>query len=282
MVSIRRPVSLSEALYIRQCEDTVLMAGGTDLMVKYRAPAGARPSFTKDVVLIGHLKELNYLKVYEDVARIGAAVPLARILEDASVPAYVKEPLASIGSPSVRNLATLGGNICNSSPAGDSLTMLYALDAVLTMASSKGFRECDMADFIEGPSKNRLAKDEILIEVAIPMGAYDRTFYRKSAQRRANAISKVSFFGVASVTGGKVGSIAMALGAVGPTVVRDRDAESMLKGIAVPGGREASDRALEHIAGLVEPIDDLRSTKTYRRRVALELTRHFLEEVVGL
>ena len=281
MVSIRRPVSLSEALRIRQCEDTVLMAGGTDLMVKYRAPAGVMTSFTKDVVLIGHLKELNYIEVHKDVARVGAAVPLARIIEDPLVPAYVKEPLETIGSPSIRNLATLGGNICNSSPAGDSLTMLYALDAVLTIASSRGPRECAIADFIEGPSRNRLAKDEILIEIAIPLSAYDRTFYRKGAQRRANAISKVSFYGAATIAGGKVGSVAMSFGAVAPTVVRDRDAEAMLIGSTVPGGHDVSRKALEHIASLVVPIDDLRSTKEYRKRVALALARHFLEEVVG-
>lgn len=282
MVTIRRPLSLSEALYMRQGADTVLMAGGTDLMVKHRAPAGARPSFTKDVVLIGHLKELGYLKVYDDVARIGAAVPLAMIIQDASVPGYVKEPLMSIGSPSIRNMATLGGNICNSSPAGDSLTMLYALDAVLTIASAAGLRECAVSDFIEGPSKNRLAKDEILVEIAIPLMDYNRFFYRKAAQRRANAVSKVSFYGVAQVSEGRVGSVSMALGAVAPTVVRDRAAEAMLIGAEADGRHKLSERALDHMDGLVVPIDDLRSTKAYRRRVALGLARHFLEEVVGL
>ena len=127
-------------------------------MVKHRALAGTLPSFRKDIMLIGHLSELKGISVSADAAHIGAASTLADILAEPLLPEYVKLPIAGIGSPAIRNIATIGGNICNASPAGDSLCMLYALDAVLVIASAKGSRECPITGFHNRPWAQQAGK----------------------------------------------------------------------------------------------------------------------------
>lgn len=272
MVRAYRPESLDEALALLGSREMAVMAGGTDLMVKYRARAGTLPSFKKDVLLVGHLDQLKGISLKGGLLRIGAATSMEDILRSGDIPEYVKGPIRQIGSPAIRNMGTLGGNICNASPAGDSLTMLYALDAILEIASAGTSRSCRIDEFIVGPGRNMLASGEIVKCVIIPIGAFNRYFYRKAGQRRANAIAKVSFYGLVDVADGKPRDVRMALGAVAPVVVRSRRAEELLCA-------GASARAREELLRSVVPIDDVRSTMDYRRTVAENLINSFFGEV---
>lgn len=272
MVRAYRPENLDEALALLGSRDMAVMAGGTDLMVKYRARAGTLPSLKKDVLLVGHLDELKVISLQGGLLWIGAATSMEDILRSGDIPEYVKGPIRQIGSPAIRNLGTLGGNICNASPAGDTLTMLYALDAMLEIASAGTSRICRIDEFVAGPGRNMLAAGEIVKFVIIPLGAFNRYFYRKAGQRRANAIAKVSFYGLADVVDRKPRDVRMALGAVAPVVVRSRSAEELL----CVG---ASARAREELLCSVVPIDDVRSNKDYRRAVAENMIGRFFEEV---
>jgi len=274
MVRVYRPESLDEALALLSGKEMAVMAGGTDLMVKCRAGAGTLPSFKKDVLLVGHLIELKGVSQKGGILRIGAATCMEDILRSVDVPEYVKGPVRQIGSPAVRNLGTLGGNICNASPAGDSLTMLYALDAVLEIASAGASRSCRIGEFIAGPGRNTLSEGEILKCVIIPLGAFNRYFYRKAGLRRANAIAKVSFYGLAYVENGKPHDARMALGAVAPTVVRSRKAEELLCDGSLVCARQ-------ELLSSMAPIDDVRSTRGYRMVVAENMVDRFFKEVTA-
>ena len=121
MVTAWRPLSLEEALQLRSSCITTVIAGGTDLLVRHRSWSGLPPTLPAPVLMVGHLQELREITISDSLLHIGACCTLAEILEHDAIPRQIKLPLATMASPSIRNLATLGGNIANASPAGDSL-----------------------------------------------------------------------------------------------------------------------------------------------------------------
>lgn len=276
MVEAYKPLTLKEALEIRSLKDTMIYSGGTDIMVKYRGWSGTIVDFPKDILFIGHLKELQEISIENAAVRIGAAVTFSQILKDKRVPDYIKIPISNIGSPSIRNLGTIGGNICNSSPAGDSLPMLYALDAKLTVESKDKTYTTSINNFITGPGKKILKGDEILKYVTIPLREYNKVYYRKVGQRKANAISKVSFFAVANVDNLEIKEVKIAVGAVSPTVIRSLESETLLKSINKDEIFKVIDEIKVNFRKVINPVDDIRSTKEYRRNVAMNLIENFL------
>jgi len=280
MVKTYRPLTLREALEIRNQTRTVLLAGGSDLMVRQRVWSGAVPEFSDPVLLIGHLKELQGISLTGNLLQIGAACTLAQIINDPGVPAYLKLPLSQMASPAIRNFASIGGNICNSSPAGDTLPLLYALDAWLTIQSKEAARSVAIADFITGPGQNSLQSDEILSQITVTLPGCSRYSYLKVGARQAMCISKLSFFGLADTLADEndrlIHDIRIAFGAVAPTVIRSPEAEALLKGSRCSQVSQLRENVLASYARLLSPLDDLRSTKKYRRTVALSLLDNFL------
>jgi len=279
MVNVLRPKHLQEALSLISQKHLTIYSGGTDLMIRYQATSGTLPRFLNDVLCIGHLEELRSIEIDPEWIKIGSAVTLSEILEHEAIPEMIKLPLREIGSLAIRNVGTIGGNICNASPAGDSLTMLYALEAEVVIASQgKGESRMPIGDFILGPKRNILHPDELLVRIEIPRGSMDLIYYRKIGARTANAISKLSFYGVAKHDGDTLRDIRIAFGAVGPTVVRSKSNECELI------RKERSERVelgLKVYEPLIKPIDDVRSSQTYRKEVALNLLKDFLEKEVS-
>lgn len=276
MVKVYRPENLQEALAIRQQEQALPLAGGTDLMVRHRSWSGVVPTFSRPLLLMGHLPELRHIKIDGDCATIGAAATLNEILHHPEIDSHIKRPLSEMASPAIRNMATLGGNICNASPAGDSLPMLFAMDAVLTLQSVSGYRQLAVEQFITAPGSNSLANDEILTSITIPVSDYNLAYYRKIGTRKANAISKLSFYGVATVRQGRIEDVRISLGAVGPTPVRSRAAEALIREASPGELPERAEAVRELYRSLVNPIDDVRSTRTYRLNTAMRLLDFFI------
>ncbi len=276
MVKTYRPLNLNEALQIINSEDTILLAGGTDLMVRHRSWNGTLPRFERPVLLIGNLGELIGIEIKDNKLLIGAGTTLAAIISHPGIPEYIKIPLGQMASPPVRNIATLGGNICNSSPAGDSLPMLYALDAVLHLQSLAGTTEVEVNNFITGPGQNTLKSDQLLTRVEIPLKRCRAHYYRKIGTRKANSISKVSFYAVADYEPNRLNWVRIALGAVAPTVVRSRAAENLMAG----AGKDELDAIIPAVSriyqDLIQPLDDIRSTRAYRQEISLRLLEHYL------
>lgn len=280
MVDSYRPLSLKEALELRAEKGALPFAGGTDLMVRYRYESGAIPEYPKPIMFVNHLEELRKIRRVDHGLSIGAAVTLNEVFENDDVPKILKEAVGTIAAPGLRNAATLAGNICNASPAGDSICALYALDAGVKLQSRQGERILPIYQFISGPGKTDLHPEEILTEIIVPEDRSTVHLFKKVGTRRANALSKLSLSGTARVTGDRIDQIRIAIGAVAPTVVRSIELEKRMEGRSLEEVSGAAEGILRDYDALVQPIDDQRSTAEYRKRVALNLLRHFLLGIV--
>ncbi len=279
MVDSYRPKNLEEALSIRAEYSATPLAGGTDLMVRYQSWTGTLPLFTNSIMFVGHLKEMNYIKKENGVLIIGGTATLTTVANYPDTPIVLKDAVLSIAAPALRNNATLTGNICNASPAGDSICALYALDAVIVMEKSGSSREVPITEFITGPGRTVLAVDELVTAIKVPLKASSVNDFTKVGTRRANALSKLSFTGVADYKNGRVDSIALTFGAVGPTVVRSVELEKKLKGLSGSEIKSKISSILEDYSTVIVPIDDQRSSAVYRKKVALNLLEKYLKEL---
>jgi xanthine dehydrogenase FAD-binding subunit len=174
------------------------------------------------------------------------------------------EACAVIGGPQIRNRGTLGGNLANGSPAADCVPPLYAADAVVELVSISARRELPIERFFTGPRQSVLEPDELILRVRIPKRAGVRAAFLRLGQRQAQAISKVSIAAALTFQDGRPDWARVAFGSVGPTVIRAREAEKAL----LAGGPEGLRAAADAARGEVQPIDDLRSTRDYRRAMA--------------
>ena len=284
MVEAFYPSDLQEALNIRSEKKALPFAGGTDLMVKYRSWSSLSPAIDRPALFIDKIKDLQTLFLNMGILSIGAGVTLARICSSRDVPEILARAAESVAAPAIRNRATIGGNICNASPAGDTLPPLYALDSKIKIASKgKGERIIPIEEFIKGPGKTSLEDDELALEIIIPDRYFPVSCFRKVGTRKANALSKLSFTAIADLRGNKVLEIRIAFGAVGPTVVRSRDLEKTFEGKTVEELKEPQflEKILKDYSQLINPISDQRSTSEYRKKVCLNLLRSFLEKDLG-
>jgi len=273
------PRTLQEALDMR-AKGMRPMGGGTDLMVRFRSRPGVLPRFEAPLLFLRGVKELGDIRQEGDRIRIGAGVTLERLMAYPSIPPVFKDIMAQMASFAIRSEATLAGNIGNASPAADSLPFLIGRDADLVLVCPKGERVLPLADFITGPGKTLLNRDEIIKEILLPLPGFTYSFHKKVGGRRSDAISKLSFMGEAVKEGGKVGDLRIAFGSVAPRIVRSGEGETLAREILNRGGDRAS--ILAHYAPLITPIDDQRSTAEYRRTVSLNLLSRFLENLEGL
>ena len=280
MVETYRPQTLEEALKIREATHAVPLAGGTDLMVRYRSWAGTLPGFPWPVLFINHLKELKFIEVRGKELMIGAGATLSEVEHDPQVPKMLRTAVSQMAAPALRNLGTVAGNICNASPAGDTISVLYALNGKVQLSSTRGQREIPIMDFITGPGRKDLAEDELMTAVIIPIESFTTASYRKVGTRKANALSKLSFCGLASVKAGRIDDIRLTFGAVGPTVVRSVETERRIIGLSVEKLKELYSEIRRDYTALIQPIDDQRSTAVYRKEVSLNLLDQFIDTLI--
>ena len=280
MVRVFMPQSLKEALRIRKEEKAIPFAGGTDLMVKRGRLRGLAPYFEKPVLFLHRVKELMGVKFEEGRVRIGALSTLSEILENRDIPLILKYAIAEIASPAIRNLATIGGNICNASPAGDTLPPLYVMNARVVLSSFTSEREMKIMDFIKGPGSTDLKEEELLKEIIIPVEFFNIVFYRKVGTRKANSLSKVSFAGVAKLDNGIIKDIRISFGAVAPTPLRAPEIEEEIIGKNKVKIIAKIPDILEKYARIIRPIDDQRSTARYRKTISLKILEYFLKEEI--
>ena len=284
MVEFYRPQTLEEALQIRAQHAATPLAGGTDLLVRYRSWAGTLPKLGNSVVYVGHLPELGGITVSGNGVgpeiRIGAAVTYSELLAHPNIPEILKRASWELSAPGLRNIATLVGNICNASPAADAVCALYVLDAELEIQGPKEPRRVPVHEFIQGPGKTVLKDNELVTAVFLPARSLPITAYHKVGTRRANALSKLSFCGVAALESGRVAGVAIAVGAVAPTVVRSREVEQRITGLRLDELEASLADIMTAYDALIKPIDDQRSTAVYRKQTAHGLIERFLREEI--
>ena len=249
-------------------------AGGTDLMVLLEA--GKLPH--RHYVNIWNLKELRGVEVTETTVTLKA---LTTYTEVQAHPVLREEfPMLcqaakETGGIAIQNRGTLGGNIANASPAADSPPALLAYDAELELISKSGTRRIPYANFHGGYKQMDLRADELLSAIHLPRVKQPRIhYYRKVGTRKAQAISKVCFAGVAQVANNTLTQIRIALGSVAPIPIRCEQTEVALQN--QPLNDETIRIGLSTLASEIAPIDDIRSTRDYRLRVSLNLLQDFL------
>ncbi|RID88415.1 xanthine dehydrogenase family protein subunit M [Peribacillus asahii] len=268
---------LDETLSQLNREDCAIIAGGTDVMVLHKSRRGVPPKIPKPIVFINHLSELKQVYQHHKDLHIGACCTYSELLENPLIPFALKNAIKTIAAPAIRNRGTLGGNICNASPAGDMLPLLYVYNAKLLLRSVNGNRMVTISDFIQGPRRVQRFHNEIVTEIILPSVLEDsHVVFEKVGNRNADSIAKVSFAGSIRISKDRIDDIRFAFGAVGPTIVRSVDIEKKLVGKTIP--LDGADIAAIGSAfdKIIRPIDDQRSTAAYRKTVALHLLRYFL------
>ncbi len=277
MVSHAIPKTYAEALEILKDGTHRVVAGGTDMMVRNRAWAGLPPAFDKPLLFAFNLPELKYVRVDEKAIYIGSMTDLETLLHHEDTPSLLREVIGEMASPAIRYVSTLAGNIVNASPAADSLLALYALDAQIVLESVEGKRVLPIEKMILGPGKTVLDHDEIIAEIRMPKSSFTHTAFRKVGGRRADAITKVGFIGCAVVDDGIIRDLRLIFNAVAPTLVRVKSVEALHIGHAIEDVLDDIETITHHYAEHINPIDDQRSNRAYRKETALELARHFIK-----
>ena len=275
--TVSRPTTLEQALReLRDAPDrTRLVAGGTDLVVEQQR--GVRPA--EHLIDLTGVWDLRYVRQDGDVIRIGGLATHNDVLRqldlrDALLP--LAQACREIGAPQIRTRGTIAGNVVTASPANDTITPLIALGAQIVLVSAGGTRTLELEDFYTGFRSTVLARDEIVREIRFPaLDVERRGIFLKLGLRRAQAISVVNVAIVLRFDGLKIEEATIALGCVGPTIVRAPEAEGALMGNALEPAtiERAAELALEAIA----PIGDVRGSADYRRRAVRALIAQALE-----
>lgn len=270
-MKVLTPRDLPELFTALQEPDAQVLAGGTDLLVRLRAQRKEGRALPGALVRLDGIEALRGVTQQGDGAvRLGAACTHAELLAHPLVRAELPElaaALAELGSPPIRNMGTLGGNVCTASPAGDCLPPLTVLGAEVELASRVGTRRMALAEFITGPGRTRLAPGEVLAAVLVPPARnFQVRHFEKVGRRGALAVAVVSLAALLRLERGRVAEARLAWGSVGPTIWRCPEAEAALV------GRKPTLTALSAAAALVRenirPIDDVRASADYRRQVA--------------
>ena len=282
------PTELPAALEHLRGGDVTVMAGGTDLMPQSHA---GRVTLKSGLLNINRIDALRTIEPDGNGLRIGALVTISSLMRHALVQqhaAVLCEAADHFASDQLRNAATLGGNICNASPAGDTLPPLLVLDAQVELCSQPNgrtvMRRVPLAEFFTGPGRTVRAPHELVCAVWLPTppAGFAARFY-KAGTRPALDISTVSIAlgGVATAAGSSkaLTQARVAFGAVGPTPVRGRATEAALEGCPLDAA------AIERIAGVardeVKPIDDVRATAWYRKELIFNITQRMLGDVAS-
>ena len=278
---VTSPRQLDEAYAILTEGPVRPIAGGTDLMVALTAELGEPPARILD---LWRLDALRGIALDGDAVSLGALTTYTEIRRSAlcreHLPVLV-EAAATIGAAQIQNRGTIGGNVVNASPAGDTLPVLLAADASFVVGSVRGERTVAAAEFWPAYRQTALAPDELLVRIRIPLRAGRELRYRKIGTRRAQSISKVVM-----ALGWRDGApaapstdVRLALGSVAATPIRAYATEAVLEGRSPTP--ETADRAAETLAGELAPIDDVRSTAEYRRLAAARVLHRLIREAGG-
>jgi OHCU decarboxylase len=275
------PSDLQSALVLMTAEGERWMpiAGGTDLMVQYAAGALR----ARRLMSIARLPELRRINVAADEIQIGAGSTYTDLRQHETI-AHEFPMLARaagwVGGIANQNRGTIGGNIVNASPAGDSLPALLAYGAELILVSVSGERRLPYTTFHTGYKKMELASNELIRAVCLPRRFIGYVQHaRKVGTRNAQAVSKIALAALAQVDSGIVRDVRIALGSVAPVPVRLTETEQILMDKSLDDRLVAL--AAKTAVGEVKPIDDIRSTARYRAAVVGNLLVEFLERLRG-
>jgi CO/xanthine dehydrogenase FAD-binding subunit len=272
-----RPRTLDEAVDALGNHRAQVLAGGTDFYPSLGERWPSSPIV--DITAVGELKGISF---GQDGFRIGGLTTWSEVLA-AQLPSCfdaLKSAAREIGGVQIQNRGTVAGNLCNASPAADSVPPLLSLDAEVELVSRAGRRRLSLADFIVGNRKTLRRADEILTSVIVPrMAENARSVFLKLGARRYLVISIVMVAVVLAIDEQRIRDVRIAVGSCSTRAQRLKELERSLTGVVAQAGLGAL-VSPQHV-GTLSPIDDVRATAAYRREAALTMVRRALETCVG-
>ena len=278
-VTSARSLAEAYALLEKKPAGLRVLAGGTDLMVQI----GARVGLDKigHVLDIWRVGELRGVELRDGVLRLGALTTYTELMKSPIVAGALPALAAvsrEVGAWAIQNRGTLGGNVCNASPAGDTLPLLIAAGAGFVLGGPRGERTVTADKFFLAYRKTSIAEDELLLRVDIPALSNDEQLvYRKVGTRRAQSISKTLIAIRGGCRAGKLHGVRIAAGCVAPIPIRCPLAEAAVEGR--PANAETLQAARAALEQDIRPIDDIRSTVGYRRRVSGNVLERLLRSI---
>lgn len=273
--------SVDEALQILEDkrERARIIAGATDLILELER--GVRKGI-ETLVDVTRIKNLDQIRLDQDnIIHLGPLVThnhcvASKLIREHAFP--LAQAAWEVGSPQIRNRGTIAGNVVTASPANDTITPLMALGAVLTLQSAQSKRTVALRDFYTGVRKTVLQPEEMLVDIAFPsLSSQQKGTYIKLALRQAQAISLVNTAIILTFVGDIVHSAQITLGAVAPTIIHAGEAEAYLAGKVLD--EVAIQRAAELVMSAAKPINDVRSSAVYRRKMVMVMARRGLEAI---
>ena len=275
------PSTVEEAVSLlsRYGDKARVVSGGTDFLVQMKR----KEPLPDYVISLGNLRELHYIRFDESQGlSIGALTPVGEIACSSLIQSrfsVLAQAAGMLGTPAIRNQATLGGNLCNAAPSADTAPSLLVLGAKARIAGEGGEKTVLMEDFFVGPGQTILERGQILMDVEIPvLQPRSRGAYLKQKRREGADLAVASVAALVVQEGEILKEVRIALGAVAATPVRARKAEEILRGrkldpqLLERAGRAASDEST--------PIDDIRSSSDYRRKLVTTLTKRVVTQAV--
>ena len=273
-----KPKSLKEVwLLKKQFPDSRYIAGGTDLLVKIKN-CEVEP---KALVSLRAVPELSGISIGE-ISRIGAMTTITDLINHRGLkklfPVLI-QAAKMIGSPQIRNVGTVGGNLCNCSPCADTAVALLVLDAKVVLENSQGTREIFLKDFFVGPGKSCRAKDEILTEILLPKPADNSRAVFMKKRRVMMDLAIASLAVRLDMKGKSCQQAVMAAGSVAAVPLRLERVEKLFKNTLITG--EIIDKAKEKAMSDISPITDVRSTDIYRREIIGIYLKRAVNKLLG-
>ncbi len=262
--------------------DTRILAGGTDLVLGMKR----KTDLPSRVLGLNKVRELDYISEEESTLRIGSLATHSEVAKNKllkETAPLLCDAVSLIGSWQIRNIATIGGNLCNASPAADSAGPLLALNARVVVADRKKETEIPLNSFFTGPGKARLAPGQLLKEIIIEKSRFPSAgCYLKLMRKKAVDLSLVgvAFLAEADPSKGRLTSVSIGLGGVAPTPMRALEAESMLTGLEFEKALQALPDAGRTAVKAARPISDIRASAEYRRAIIDVYVRRAGEKVI--
>lgn len=281
MVEKKIAYTKKEALDFLAKHDAYIVAGGSDMMVIKKNVAGSAPLFDKDVLYVSHVKELS--DIYEDKegVHIGATATMDVIEHHKLCPSLLRKAISEVASTNIRHFCTLAGNIANASPAGDTIVVDALLDAKVKLESVVGVRLVDAKDFVLGVRKIDRHPNELITEIVFPKHTYTGELWFKVGSRRADSISKLSFAGYYEVKEKRITQFAVCFGSVSIKPARSKELEAKVVGLTIDELKAKQPEIAGDFAKIIAPIDDQRSNKEYRQKVAMNIFNKFVSDIIG-
>ncbi len=273
--------NLSEALsYLRNNPDSKIIAGGTDLIIQLRS----KKINARKLLDISRINELKYIQDGSEYFRIGALVTIEELKKSKVIKDYAQPLWRAVNNFAVwqvRNTATIGGNICNASPAADTVPPLIVLEAKLKLQNIERVREVKIEEFFKGPGETIIERDEILTEIVIPKkNSLWRYSFIKLGRRHSHILSIVNVAVGLKMNNTKIEDAIIALGSVAPTPVRAKNVEEYLR------ERQATskliDEASREVVKDIKPISDVRASAEYRVEMSKLLVKKALNECLDI